>query len=312
MVYRFSCRPYRRPFLRPLVTGYGVWSVREGIILRLIDPMGRCYWSEIAPLPQFGSETLELAWDFCAALPPDLSAIPSVPNNLPATQFAFSALLNYGEDAAQQWSGDDPQWSALLPTGAAALASWAALWQAGHRTFKWKIGVSDLDTELGLLEKLLVALPSEARLRLDANGSLSIDLAHTYLEYCATQPCIEFVEQPVADLETMMVLADRYPTPLAIDELVGNLTRLEDCYERGWRGIYVIKPAIAGDLQKLQEFVVDRQLDVVYSSSLETRIGQNIVLRWATGQKQRVLGMGVSSWFSNENPTMWHSAAGLH
>jgi o-succinylbenzoate synthase len=318
MVYRFSCRPYRRPFLRPLVTGHGVWSVREGIILRLTDPLGRCYWSEIAPLPQFGSETFELAWDFCVALPPDLLAIPSVPNNLPATQFAFSALLDYGENAAQERHGDDPQWSALLPTGTAVLESWAALWQAGHRTFKWKIGVSDLATELGLLENLLGVLPSEARLRLDANGSLSINQAHAYLKYCATQPRIEFVEQPVVNLDTMMVLADQYPTPLAIDELVSNLTRLEDCYERGWRGIYVIKPAIAGDLQRLKEFVVDRQLDVVYSSSLETHIGQNIIRRWSADQKQRAAGMGMSSWFAPDDEdfknseSMWYSAAGIH
>jgi o-succinylbenzoate synthase len=300
MVYRFSCRPYRRSFLRPLVTSYGVWSVREGLILRLTDLRGRCYWSEIAPLPQFGSESLELAWDFCSALPQDLSEIPSVPQELPATQFAFSALLKYGL-AAEQIQPEDRCWSALLPTGTTALDAWKSLWQAGHRTFKWKIGVADCALELGLLDQLLSSLPAEAQLRLDANGSLSIDLAHAYLEYCATQSRIEFVEQPVADLETMLVLADLYPTPLAIDELASNLTRLEDCYERGWRGIYTIKPAIAGDLQRLKEFVIDRQLDVVYSSSLETCIGQNILRRWSAGQQQRAAGLGVSSWFAPGN-----------
>ncbi len=300
MVYQFSCRPYRRPFLRPLVTSYGVWAVREGIILRLVDDLDRHYWSEIAPLPHFGSETLGEAIDFCGSLPTRLTEMPWVPEHLPATQFAFSTLLAYGL-AADRPEPADRGWSALLPTGIAALTAWAALWQLGHRTFKWKIGVADVAMELEMLERLLTALPAGAQLRLDANGGLEIDRARTYLEYCATQPRIEFVEQPVADLETMLVLAAQYPTPLAIDELVGNPARLAACYQLGWRGIYVIKPAIAGDVRRLRDFVVDRQLDVVYSSSLETPIGQSIIRRWSAGQTQRSPGLAIGSWFTDEN-----------
>lgn len=299
MVYQFSCRPYRRPFLRPLVTSHGVWAVREGLILRAVDGAGRCYWSEIAPLPQFGSETWAEAIAFCDTLPAQMTEMPWVPDRLPATQFAFSTLLDYGL-AADRPEPADPGWSALLPTGIAALTAWESLWQMGHRTFKWKIGVSDLATELQMLDRLLTALPDGAQMRLDANGGLEIDRARAYLDYCATQPSIEFVEQPVADLESMLVLAAAYPTPLAIDELVGNRDRLIDCYANGWRGIYVIKPAIAGDVERLRNFVVDRRLDVVYSSSLETPIGQNIIRRWSAGQKQRAPGMGIGSWFAED------------
>jgi o-succinylbenzoate synthase len=302
MVYQFSCRPYRRPFLRPLVTSHGVWAVREGIILGLVDDADRHYWSEIAPLPHFGSETLDEALDFCGSLPARLTEIPEVPDRLPATQFAFSTLLDYGL-AADRPEPADPRWSALLPTGRAALTGWESLWQLGHRTFKWKIGVADVATELEMLAQLLTALPAGAQLRLDANGGLEIDRAQIYLEYCGTQPRIEFIEQPVADLETMLVLASQYPTPLAIDELVGNPARLADCYQRGWRGIYIIKPAIGGDGRRLKDFVVDRQLDVVYSSSLETSIGQNIIRRWSAGQRQRSPGMAIGSWFADNGTT---------
>jgi o-succinylbenzoate synthase len=358
MMYLLRCRLYRRPFFRPLVTGHGSWTVREGIILQLRDEFDRSYWSEIAPLPQFGSETLAAAWEFCNALPSRLTAVPSVPDELPATQFAFSALMPYGADAdivlpntlgsphpsplpsrerepetsfmdsaplLPTWEkglGDEgfpllpleilsrsklPQQSFLLPAGSAALTAWQNPWQMGYRTFKWKIGVGEIDEELELLGQLLDGqasplvngFPPETQLRLDANGSLSFPAACRWLEACADRPQIEFIEQPVADLEGMMELADRYPIPLAIDELVSNLSKLKDCYKRGWRGIYVIKPAIAGDLQKLSDFIQSHQLDVVVSSSLETAIGQNIIQRWATAQgfQQRIPGMAVAQWF---------------
>jgi o-succinylbenzoate synthase len=310
MMYLFRCRLYRRPFFRPLVTGHGSWTVREGIILQLRDEFNSSYWSEIAPLPQFGSETLAAAWEFCHALPPRLTAVPLVPDELPATQFAFSALIPYGADADSVLPSN-PQQSFLLSAGASALTEWHIPWQTGYRTFKWKIGVGEVDGELELLKQLLDGeasppvnrFPPDAQLRLDANGSLSFPAACRWLEACADRPQIEFIEQPVADLQGMMELADRYPTPLAIDELVGNLAKLKDCYERGWRGIYVIKPAIAGDLQKLSDFIQTHQLDVVVSSSLETAIGQNIIQRWAIAQRfqQYIPGMAVEQWFPPDN-----------
>jgi o-succinylbenzoate synthase len=190
------------------------------------------------------------------------------------------------------------------------LTAWQTPWQMGYRTFKWKIGVGEIDEELELFRQLLdggagslgeVDSP-ETQLRLDANGSLSFPAACRWLKACADRPQIEFIEQPVADLEGMIELADRYPTPLAIDELVGNLAKLKDCYERGWRGIYVIKPAIAGNLQKLSDFIQAHQIDVVVSSSLETAIGQNIIQRWATaqGSQQHIPGMAVEQWFPQD------------
>ena len=80
-MFSFDFRPYRRPFLRPLETHHGLWSDREGIIIRLrpspatdtstpqlqeslLSRQGA--FGEIAPVPWFGSETLEQAIAFCA------------------------------------------------------------------------------------------------------------------------------------------------------------------------------------------------------------------------------------------------------
>ena len=61
MNYRFQYLPYRRVFRRSLVTAHGEWSHREGIVVRLEREDGAFGFGEIAPVPWFGTETLEVA-----------------------------------------------------------------------------------------------------------------------------------------------------------------------------------------------------------------------------------------------------------
>lgn len=67
--------------------------MRQGLILQLQDELGRTGWGEVAPLPWFGSETLEQALAYCHSLPQRLSAewIHTVPFTLPACQFGFGS-----------------------------------------------------------------------------------------------------------------------------------------------------------------------------------------------------------------------------
>jgi o-succinylbenzoate synthase len=296
--YLFSFGRYQRPFLYPLQTAHGQWSVREGLIIQLIDEAGSNYWGEIAPIPWFGSESLEEAIEFCTSLGNSISWPVAIPNNLPATQFAFSAVIPYGYEPLERVI-EDVAWSVLLPAGVRVLAAWQQPWELGHRTFKWKMGVMGVAEELAIFDRLLTALPTGANLRLDANAGLSYGDACTWLSALPVGS-IEFLEQPVASLSEMLRLTERYDVPLAVDELVSNLMKLRDCYEQGWRGIYVIKPCIAGSLGELTDFIRERELDVVLSSSLESSIGQRAVLRWAVREKlmNRVAGMATSNCFA--------------
>jgi o-succinylbenzoate synthase len=304
--YQFTYSPYQRKFRQALTTSHGSWSTRTGIIISLKSPHGDNYKGEIAPIPWFGSETMLNAQDFCESLADDWTEAIKIPDHLPACQFAWSAALKYG----QSWDSNspldtpptiDPSWSVLLPAGQKALTSWQPFWAQGHRTFKWKIGVIEIDRELEILTELITLLPATAKLRLDANGGLSYEQAKVWLEQCEILPRIEFMEQPLFDLATMLKLADRYRTPLALDESVSNLARLRSCYQQGWRGIFVIKPAIAGNLDRLTDFIHQQQLDVVCSTSLESPVGQNAIIRWAKEQgfDQRAMGFGVQHWFTD-------------
>lgn len=321
-------RVYQRSFKQPLATAHGLWAVREGIILRLTDAQGHIGYGEIAPLPWFGSETLADAIALCQSLPSPLTwdAMRAIPDHRPACQFGFESAAwdwhsqRYGTTTHLRDGGlpfDSPHLTCgLLTTGESALTTWPALWQAGHRTLKWKIGVAPIDQELTWFDHLVTHLPEPAQLRLDANGGLTQAEAEQWLTRCdalrergnsAPCPTIEFLEQPLppSQFSQLQQLSQRYHTPLALDESVATLAQLMQVQAQGWQGILVLKPAIAGFPSRLLQYCRDYDVDCVISSVFETGIGRSALLtwvdRWAGGTDPlRALGLGTVAWFADD------------
>ena len=300
MRYQLLVNPYRRPFRYPLKTRHGEWKIREGVIISLQDSEGNISDGEIAPLPEFGSETLTDALNFCSQYSQGLSAtdIYTIPEQFPACQFAFeSALTGFLASPVKE---DALQLSCLLPAGKAVLQQWKPYWEQGHQTFKWKIGVFPLEQELDWFQQLLDVLPDKTQLRLDANGGLTLTEAKQWLTLADTSQKVEFLEQPLPpdQFREMQQLEETFRTALALDESVGTLRQLETCYQQGWRGIFVLKCAIAGSPRYLQSLCQRYSLDLVFSSVMETQTARQAALRLAMKlSPHRALGFGVNHWF---------------
>jgi o-succinylbenzoate synthase len=300
--YKFTYSIYQRPFRQPLKTSHGVWEIRAGIIIQLTDDRGRSHQGEIAPIPWFGSESIEQAILWCQQVGDIITTaqIYRIPDTLPACQFGCgSALIAF--NSASSVPASIPDLSALLPSGAAAIAKIPALFAQAYSTFKWKIGVLHIAEEMAIWQQLIAALPENAKLRLDANGGLSYPEAQQWLKICSQEPRIEFIEQPlgVNSIEQMQELAKEYDTPIAIDESVATFALLQAAHAQGWRGIYIVKPGIAGFPWRLAEFITQHQLDVVFSSVMETSVGRDGAFGLASGLKlTRSMGFGVDEWFT--------------
>ncbi|MFM9264544.1 o-succinylbenzoate synthase [Tychonema sp. BBK16] len=337
MLYQFEFRTYQRKFKRPLQTSHSIWQIRTGIILKLTDEKNQIGWGEIAPLSWFGSETFEQALDFCTSLPTHISSetIFSISDELPACQFGFESALSNETNSpppAPPCQGGEQigsliypcegekklsQYSGLLPAGEAALSALQMLWQQGFRTFKWKIGVAVIEEELQVFRQLIKVMDDlcdreKAFLRLDANGGFNQSQAEIWLQTCDNvakitdfSVQIEFLEQPlsVTQFDKMLALSTVYKTPIALDESVANLDRIQQCYNLGWRGIFVIKPAIAGSPSQLRKFCQTHNIDAVFSSVFETPIGKQAALNLATElfPNSRALGFGIDDWFDDNH-----------
>jgi o-succinylbenzoate synthase len=279
-----------------------VWEIRAGIIIQLTDDRGISHQGEIAPISWFGSESIEQAILWCQQFGDIITTaqIHQIPDPLPACQFGFGSALT-AFTAAPSPPASVLNISALLPAGAAAMAKMPALSTQGYSTFKWKIGVLPIAEEMAIWRELIAALPANGKLRLDGNGGLSYAEAQQWLKICSQEPRIEFIEQPldVDSIEQMQELAKLYDTPIAIDESIATFTMLQAAHAQGWRGIYVVKPGIAGFPWRLAEFITQHQLDVVFSSVMETSVGRDAAFRLASGlQLTRSMGFGVDEWFA--------------
>ena len=303
---KFAFQTYARKFVKPFVTAHGEWLVRSGILIAITTDNGAVQLAEIAPLPEFGTETLAEAIAFCQSLGKEFDTL-QILENYPCCQFAFEMA---GFPLASLTSLIVPEKlegaiAGLLPAGAKALDEWNDLYLQGTRSFKWKIGVADTISELEIFKQLCEVLPDDATLRLDANAGLNLEQAKQWLNQCdRITSKVEYLEQPldVHEFDLMLQLSQEYKIPIALDESIATYTQLEDCYNRGWRGIFIVKPAIAGPPSQLREFCKTHKLDLVFSSVFETPIGRRAGLQLAqelaqaSGNK-RALGYGTDRFF---------------
>jgi len=317
VTYRLQYRRYRLPFRVPLRTAHGVWAEREGLFVRLEDEAGRVGWGEAATLPWFGTETADAAEAACLALGEygPAEAFELLPSHLGCLRQAVAAAR-----ATESVPVDRKPMAvaALLPAGRAVLARVEPLVAAGFRTFKWKVGVESVGDELGMLDDLCARLPKGAKLRLDANGAWDRRTVEKWLERTAERP-VEFVEQPcfapqstalrkkMEDL--LMGLAEDYPTPIALDETLVGDGDVEHWLRLGWRGIFVIKPSLCGDMAATMQKLAAAKAAVVFSSALETAVGakQALATAWRWPGEPRALGFGVWPLFADgrfDGPTL--------
>ena len=313
VTYRLDYRHYALPFLDARRTAHGVWREREGLILRLEGPPGQVGLGEVAPISWPGAETLAEAEAVLARLAGavDAGSLAAIGERHGCVRFGLASAMDRHPPmppAVQRLPV-----AALLPAGREALAAAERAGRAGYTAFKWKVGVCDAVEELAMLDDLLARLPGQSQLRLDANGAWTSRLAVRWLERCTGRP-IEFVEQPClaepsAGAEgqrraedVLFGLARDYPTPIALDEAVAGIASLQGWLQRGWPGIVVVKPALAGVPRDVLALLAAHHADVVFSSALETVVGRRAALRMAfqfQGRQTRALGFGILPLFQD-------------
>lgn len=336
MQLAFRYRRYRLPFRTAVRTAHGLWPEREGVLVRLENRAGKVAFGEAAPIPWFGTETIDhveqRARDLGKTIELEEGTAAEIASSSACLANALtSAWADLAPTAPAATDSGGPQRvsgqhvvgttraatdyltvAAMLPAGPAARERVAALADVGFRVFKWKVGVLAPAEELPLLDDLCADLPEGAKLRLDANGAWDRRQAEQWLARCADRP-VEFVEQPcfapasagreqrerIEDL--LRGLAEDFPTPIALDESLVGDGDIDHWLAVGWRGLWVVKASLLanplGSLARLRS----ANATVIFSSALETAIGARAALRLAfdwTGSR-RALGFGVWPLFAD-------------
>ncbi|GAB4285664.1 MAG: o-succinylbenzoate synthase [Opitutales bacterium] len=268
---------FRKPFQFRALGG----AVREGFLLRAEDAAGRVSYGEVAPLPSFGTETLDEAKRVLDSMQGVID-VAQVPSGCPATRFGLSSM-QYFLEHVDAGGPESFRLAALLPSGREAIDMIQAKRQFGFERFKWKMGMLPYEEEEAILDALLEHLPDGASLRLDANGTLTPELFERWLERLARAP-VEFFEQPLGAeyLDLMLEAAQSTSVLLALDESATTVEQCRALADRGWVGILVIKPSIVGDFQAFLTWRRGFQGECVYSSAFETPVGMQAALALAS------------------------------
>ncbi len=207
--------PYALPFKEPYVTARGSLTRREMVLLRIRDEDGFEGLGEAVPLSLRGGVTIEtVVRELESVEPPHHDGLSP-----PARCAVTTALLDHEMKRGAVTSERAPvRCNATLVTGEpAAVAAEAERWAAdGFGTFKLKVGAGE---DVAQVRAVREALGDEAKIRLDANASWSLDEATEILS--AVEPLgIELVEQPVETIEEAAELSRRVSIPVAGDESV--------------------------------------------------------------------------------------------
>src|SRR5690606_20060086 len=118
---------------------------------------------------------------------------------------------------------------------------WAA---DGFEVFKLKLGSAN---DVGQVTAIRVGLGEDVAIRLDANGSWSLDEAESIL--AGLEPLgIELAEQPVADLTDLALLRARTGIPLVADESVSTPGEAEQAGRLGSCDAVTVKLSKTGSL----------------------------------------------------------------
>ena len=178
----------------------------------------------------------------------------------------------------------------------------AAIVRAGNgcRTAKVKVGEpgQGLADDQARLEAVRDALGPGGRIRIDVNGLWSVDEAVARIPLLdRAAGGLEYVEQPVADVEDLAVVRRRVDVPIAADE---SIRRAEDPYrvrDLEAADVAVLKVQPLGGVRACLRIAEDIGLPVVVSSALETSVGiaAGVALAAALPELPFACGLATSS-----------------
>ncbi len=152
----------------------------------------------------------------------------------------------------------------------------------GVTTFKGKVG-DNLVEDLARL-MMIRSLNPKAKLRVDVNGSWSVDTAISNLQAIYENIGeLEYVEQPCATIDELKRLKEEIKIPLKIagDEI---LRKAKDPFKVDLAGaidILVLKVQPLGGINRANQLANHYGLPVVVSSALESAVGINYGLQLA-------------------------------
>ena len=160
----------------------------------------------------------------------------------------------------------------------------------GATTFKIKVG-SNAQEDIARIN-IIRSLRPGAKIRLDANGLLSVDQSVSLLQLAGE---IEYIEQPCATLEELRELKKRIDVKIVGDEVLRKAKNPFAVELEGAIDYLMLKAQPLGGIARAHQLAEHHKLPVVVSSALESAIGINYGLILAASFESMKFDCGLGT-----------------
>ena len=160
----------------------------------------------------------------------------------------------------------------------------------GVTTFKIKVG-SNAQEDIARIN-IIRSLRPGAKIRLDANGLLSVDQTVSLLQLAGE---IEYIEQPCATLEELRELKKRIDVKIVGDEVLRKAKNPFAVELEGAIDYLMLKVQPLGGIARAHQLAEHHKLPVVVSSALESAVGINYGLILAASFESMKFDCGLGT-----------------
>jgi O-succinylbenzoate synthase len=319
---RVGIRSWDLPLARPLRVGGTTAARRSGLLVVLEDGEGHAGIGETAPLPGLHLESAESAETQLLALAGELEG-QTIPEGCPALAGAFETWLGgcglhpsvrTGVEGAvltllaDRAGTDLAHLLAAAPAArvringlldgnmAATLGAAVRLADLGYSALKIKVGRRDPGEEAELVLSVRALVGPAVALRLDANRAWDLATAEYFAERVAPAG-IEYLEEPLRDVEDLADFVAQSPVPVALDETLCDFSPQAPPPLRGIAAL-VLKPAALGGYERSlgwARLAQRERLAAVVSAAFPSAVGMALDVAFASALGDRTAhGLGTS------------------
>lgn len=171
-----------------------------------------------------------------------------------------------------------------------------AIWDAGCRTLKVKVGgaLADDEARVVAIRDALDSAGIDSRIRLDANAAWSVDQAIASLRRLASYG-IDYVEQPCAGLDDVARVRSEVDIAVAVDEGIRIAEDPENVRLVGIADYAICKPMPLGGVAATLRVSEMVGVPVVVSGSLDTAVGLGTCLAAAAALEVEPAACGLGT-----------------
>lgn len=295
--------------------GYRI-QTRKGLIVEIIDELGNKAYGEICPLPGYSLETIDLVRakleeikqlivdsELDSGLFESIAEFPSLKFGISQALFTIFILRN-GFDPEQKYI------TSILVNGVIGilpkiqvLSEVEKFLKTGFETVKIKVGRESIDKDVEIVKLITRNFGNKVKLRLDANSMWNIEQTRYFIKIFSGHN-IEYIEQPVKEIEELIELSRESSVPIALDESIERVDIIPDLIKNSKIIHFVLKPSIMGSMNELVDVIrllQSKERKAIISSAFESAVGRSALVYLASlSNHNSSHGLAVSNYFQND------------